>query len=582
MTLSGPTNATLKSDANTATATINDDDALPVLSIADATAVAEGEAAQFVVTLAPASGKQVTVSYSTADGTAKASEDYTAASSTTLTFAADETTKTVSVATTEDTRNEATEAFTMTLSGPTNATLKSDANTATATINDDDALPVLSIADATAVAEGEAAQFVVTLAPASSKQVTVSLFDGRRHGEGVGGLHGGLEHDADVCAGRDDEDGLGGDDRGHQERGHGSVHDDPERADERHAEVRREHGDGNDQRRRRDCRLSIARRPWMRVRRRVRGDAGAGERQAGDSVAIRDGRRHGEGVGGLHGGLEHDVDLHCGRHDQDRLGGDDRGHQERATEAFTMTLSGPTNATLKSDANTATATINDDDALPQLSIAGATVDEGDTAQFVVTLAPASGKQVTVSYTTTDGTAKAPEDYTAASSTTLTFTAGDTTKTVSVATTEDTRNEATEAFTMTLSGPTNATLKSDAKTATGTINDDDALPQLSIAGATVDEGDTAQFVVTLAPASGKQVTVSYATADGTAKASEDYTAASSTTLTFAADETTKTISVATTEDTQQRGHRSVHDDAERADERHAEVRREDGDGNHQRR
>ena len=58
------------------------------------------------------------------------------------------------------------------------------------------------------------------------------------------------------------------------------------------------------------------------------------------------------------------------------------------------------------------------------------MDEGDTAQFVVTLAPASGKQVTVSlFETADGTAKAPEDYTAASSTTLTFTAeGDTTKT----------------------------------------------------------------------------------------------------------------------------------------------------------
>ena len=123
-----------------------------------------------------------------------------------------------------------------------------------------------------------------------------------------------------------------------------------------------------------------------------------------------------------------------------------------------MTLSGPTNATLKSDANTATATINDDDALPVLSIAGATVDEGDTAQFVVTLAPASGKQVTVSYSTADGTA-ASEDYTAASSTTLTFAPDETTKTVSVATTEDTRNEDREAFTMTLSGPTNATLKS---------------------------------------------------------------------------------------------------------------------------
>ena len=52
----------------------------------------------------------------------------------------------------------------------------------------------------------------------------------------------------------------------------------------------------------------------------------------------------------------------------------------------------------------------------------------------------------------------------------------------MATTEDTRNEATEAFTVTLSGPANATLKSDAKTATGTINDDDNdLPVLSIAG-----------------------------------------------------------------------------------------------------
>ena len=63
--------------------------------------------------------------------------------------------------------------------------------------------------------------------------------------------------------------------------------------------------------------------------------------------------------------------------------------------------------------------------------------------------------------------------------------------------------------------------------------------------------TAQFVVTLTPASSKQVTVSYSTADGTAKASEDYTAASSATLTFAADETTKTVSVATTEDTRTR-------------------------------
>ena len=162
--------------------------------------------------------------------------------------------------------------------------------------------------------------------------------------------------------------------------------------------------------------------------------------------------------------------------------------------------------------------------------------EGEAAQFVVTLAPASGKQVTVSYSTADGTAKASEDYTAASSTTLTFTAPDeTTKTDLCG--DDRGHAATrppKRLPMTLSGPANATLKSDAKTATGTINDDDNdLPVLSIADATaVAEGEAAQFVVTLAPASGKQVTVSYSTADGTATASEDYTAASSTTLTFA--------------------------------------------------
>ena len=144
------------------------------------------------------------------------------------------------------------------------------------------------------------------------------------------------------------------------------------------------------------------------------------------TVSLFDGRRHGQGVGGLHGGLQasDDYTFARGRDDEDRLGGDDRGHAgTKATEAFTMTLSGPTNATLKSDANTATGTINDDDALPVLSIADATaVAEGEAAQFVVTLTPASSKQVTVSYSTADGTAKASEDYTAASSAALTFAA----------------------------------------------------------------------------------------------------------------------------------------------------------------
>ena len=140
-----------------------------------------------------------------------------------------------------------------------------------------------------------------------------------------------------------------------------------------------------------------------------------------------------------------------------------------------MTLSGPTNATLKSDANTATATINGDDALPQLSIAGATVDEGDGA--VRGDADAGQRQAGHSVVC-DGRrdGQGVGGLHGGLEHDVTF-ADETTKTVSVATTEDTRNEATEAFTMTLSGPTNATLKSDANTATATINDDDALPVL---------------------------------------------------------------------------------------------------------
>ena len=213
-------------------------------------------------------------------------------------------------------------------------------------------------------------------------------------------------------------------------------------------------------------------------------------------------------------------------------------------EEFTVTLSAQTNATLGT--SIATGTIDDDDGEPGLRIAGAAVSEGEPAQFVVSLVPASGKLVTVSYETSDGTAKAGEDYTAVSAATLTFTAGETAKTVSVATAEDTRNEDQEEFTVTLSEQTNATLGTSI--ATGTIDDDDGEPELRIAGAAVSEGEPVAFVVSLVPASGKPVTVSYETADGTAEAGEDYTAVSETTLTFTAGETAKTVSVATAEDT----------------------------------
>ena len=62
-----------------------------------------------------------------------------------------------------------------------------------------------------------------------------------------------------------------------------------------------------------------------------------------------------------------------------------------------------------------------------------------------------------------------------------------------------------------------------------------------------EGTAAEFVVELSGESRKTVTVSYATADGTALASEDYTAVLATTLEFTSGQTAKTISVADDEE-----------------------------------
>ncbi len=120
-------------EALTSAATAVVQDSL-TLSVSDARAT-EGALVEFTVSLSAASSQQVTVQYATSGGTAESGTDFTAASGM-LTFAANETSKTVSVATTADAADEDNETFTLTLSSPTNATL-GDA-TATGTINDDE------------------------------------------------------------------------------------------------------------------------------------------------------------------------------------------------------------------------------------------------------------------------------------------------------------------------------------------------------------------------------------------------------------------------------------------------------------
>ncbi len=187
-----------------------------------------------------------------------------------------------------------------------------------------------------------------------------------------------------------------------------------------------------------------------------------------------------------------------------------------------------------------------------LSISDTSVTEGDsgttTAVFTVTLSAASGRVITVTYATADGTATAGTDYVAASGT-LTFAPGETTRTLTVTVNGDTLDEPDETFTVNLSNAVNATI-ADGQ-GVGTILDDDPEPTLSISDTSVTEGDggttTAVFTVTLSAASGRVVSVTYATADGTATAGADYVAASGT-LTFAPGETTRTLTVTVIGDT----------------------------------
>ena len=113
---------------------------------------------------------------------------------------------------------------------------------------------------------------------------------------------------------------------------------------------------------------------------------------------------------------------------------------------------------------------------PAISIDAATVQEAEGAvlEFTVSLGHASSRTVTVDYATSDGTATAGSDYTAASGT-LTFNAGDTSQTVEITVLPDSVEEGQETLTLTLSSASNATL-ADA-TGTGTIeNGESTVPQ----------------------------------------------------------------------------------------------------------
>ena len=179
---------------------------------------------------------------------------------------------------------------------------------------------------------------------------------------------------------------------------------------------------------------------------------------------------------------------------------DNTGNARSATIAHTVSAADTDYASETADP--VTVTVTDDDAAPTLSIDSPSVAEGDnttvTLTFTVSLAPASGKTVTVGYADRlTGTATSGTDYTALTAGALTFAPGETSKTIAVAVAGDTTEEPDETVVLRLSSAANATLDGGGATldATGTITDDDTAPTVSIGGVPSRINSTTAFTAT---------------------------------------------------------------------------------------
>ncbi|OZA90483.1 MAG: hypothetical protein B7X76_03875, partial [Azorhizobium sp. 39-67-5] len=436
LTLSNASGATIATGSAVGTIT-NDDVAvvLPTLAVSDAT-VTEGNSGtkvmSFTVTLSAASSSAVSVAYATSNGTATSGSDYAAATGT-LTFAAGETTKTIQVTVNGDTVVEGNETVNLTLSSPSGATIADGA--AVGTITNDDTAP----------ATGGAVEYQV----ASSWN---SGFTGSMTVEGgASGLNG-----------------------------------------------------------------------WV-----VEFDAGFTITNIWNAQIVSH-----VGTHYVIKNMSYNANVGAGKDTS-------FGFQATPGAGGTVASNFILNGTPVDDAPAPV--------LPTLAVSDASIVEGNsgTSQlaFTVTLSAAATSAVTVAYATSNGTAQAGADYTALTGT-LTFAAGETSKVIYVPVIGDSAVEASETLNLTLSGASGATI-ADA-TGVGTItNDDVVLPTLSIADASVAEGDTGTsiltFTVSLSQAATGPVSVQFATGDGTASAGSDYGAASGT-LTFAAGETVKTVQV----------------------------------------
>jgi hypothetical protein len=551
LNLSAPVDATLA--RSQATGLIRNDEAAPALSISDVS-LAEGQAgtasATFNVTLSAASSQTITASYATANGTAVAGSDYTTASGS-LTFAPGVTSLNVTVSVLGDTTHEPNEQFVVNVSNVVNAPVTKGQGIAT--IVNDDPQPAISVADVS-VTEGNTgsttAAFSLTLSNASSSGVSVNY--ATANGTATAGSDyvtasgtatfapGATTATVNVVVNGDTVPenletfvlDLSGPVNGTVARAQAtaSIVDDEPASSLSIANVSLLEGHSGTV----NAVFTVTLAPATDRTVTVGYTTANGTATAGSDYTATTGTlTFAPGVTAQTIAVPVTGDT-----------------QFEGDETFTVTLSGASGGVIATPQ--AVGTIGNDDNPPSISVSNISVIEGNsgtkTAAFALTLSSASASTVTVAYATADGSATAGSDYVQTAGT-ATFAPGVTAATVNVTIAGDLLFETDEAFTLNLSAPSNATIAQAA--ATGLIGNDDAPPALGIGDVTINEGNsgtvTATLTVTLAPVSGLPVTVNYLTADGTATAGSDYTAASGT-LTFAPGVTSQTVVTSITPDT----------------------------------
>ena len=198
---------------------------------------------------------------------------------------------------------------------------------------------------------------------------------------------------------------------------------------------------------------------------------------------------------------------------------------DEVNETFHVRLSSPQNLVIAD--GDGLGTILDDDPLAALSTSNAVVPEGNAGQTTVAsvdvaLTGLTEKTVHVNYSTGDGTATAPDDYSATSGT-LTFGPGQTVQSVQVPVVGDDSVEGVETFSLTLSGADQASIGQSQATVTVLDNDLPAPVTVSIGDQSIKEGDSGvkTLTFTLSLSQSAAASVDYETANGSALAPGDY-------------------------------------------------------------